>query len=227
MKTKPKTPGGRHLHVKVKTTRKRSNSSQRWLQRQLNDPYVAQAKLLSYRSRAAFKLKEMNERFGFLKPGMNVVDLGAAPGGWTQVAVEAGAKVIAVDLQEMEPLAGAQILQMDFTADGSEEVIIELLGGKLADVVLSDMAASSTGHAKTDHIKIMLLANSAFDFAEKVLASDGVFIAKVLQGGTEGELLKRLKVRFKVVKHVKPPASRKDSSEMYVYAAGFKSAAIT
>ena len=232
MKTKPisrlKGTGGRQLHVPLKTARGRRVSSQRWLQRQLNDPYVIKAKLMGYRSRAAFKLLEINERFDFLKPGMNVVDIGAAPGGWSQVVVgivnpeKSGSKIIAVDLQEIEPMPFVEIEQMDFMDEGSDTKMIEMLGGKQADIVLSDMAASSTGHAKTDHIKIMVLANLAFDFAEKVLAPEGVFVAKVLQGGTESELLKRLKESFKIVKHVKPPSSRKDSSEMYVFASGFK-----
>jgi len=220
--------GGRQLSVRLKTARGRKTSSQRWLQRQLNDPYVAKSKELGYRSRAAFKLIEMNEKVKFLNPGSRVVDLGAAPGGWTQVAIEivkpqlTNGYVLGLDLQEMEPLAGATLLHLDFLQEDAEDIVINELGGKQADVVLSDMAAFSTGHAPTDHLKIMALAETAFCFAEKVLAPGGTFLAKVLQGGTENTLLNRLKQSFKVVKHLKPPSSRKDSSEMYVIALEFK-----
>ncbi len=220
--------GGRQLSVRLKTARGRKTSSQRWLQRQLNDPYVAKSKELGYRSRAAFKLIEMNEKVKFLNPGSRVVDLGAAPGGWTQVAIEiikpqlTNGYVLGLDLQEMEPLAGATLLHLDFLQEDAEEIVIKELGGKQADVVLSDMAAFSTGHAPTDHLKIMALAETAFCFAEKVLAPGGTFLAKVLQGGTENTLLNRLKQSFKIVKHLKPPSSRKDSSEMYVIALEFK-----
>jgi 23S rRNA (uridine2552-2'-O)-methyltransferase len=220
--------GGRQLTVKLKTARGRKTSSQRWLQRQLNDPYVCKAKELGYRSRAAFKLLEMNEKINFLSPGKRVVDLGAAPGGWTQVAIEivkpqlTSGYVLGLDLQEMDPIAGATLLQLDFLEDDAEDIVIQALGGQQADVVLSDMAAFSTGHSPTDHLKIMGLAETAFAFAEKVLAPGGTFLAKVLQGGTENMLLNRLKHSFKIVKHLKPPASRKDSSEMYVIALEFK-----
>lgn len=220
--------GGRQLSVRLKTARGRKTSSQRWLQRQLNDPYVTKSKELGYRSRAAFKLLEMNEKAKFLSPGKRVVDLGAAPGGWTQVAVEivkpqsTGGYVLGLDLQEMEPIAGATLLHLDFLQEDAEEIVLKELGGRQADVVLSDMAAFSTGHGPTDHLKIMDLAETAFCFAEKVLAPGGTFLAKVLQGGTENNLLKRLKKSFKTVKHLKPPASRKDSSEMYVIALEYK-----
>lgn len=220
--------GGRQLAVKVKTARGRKISSTRWLQRQLNDPYVNRAKEIGYRSRAAFKLLEINEKSKFLLPGKRVVDLGAAPGGWTQVAVElikpkqTGGYVLGLDLQEMEAIPDATLLQLDFLQEDAEAIVIEAMGGQQADVVMSDMASFSTGHAQTDHLKIMNLAETAFWFAKKVLAPGGTFLAKVLQGGTESTLLTQLKQSFRVVKHIKPPASRKDSSEMYVIALDFK-----
>ena len=217
--------------MRVKTARGRTVSSQRWLQRQLNDPYVAEAKKRGYRSRAAFKLLQIDDQFRFLKPGGRVVDLGAAPGGWTQVAVErvkpgqggekGGGVVIGIDITPIEPIAGATVLAKDFYDDDAPAVLEKLLGGP-ADVVLSDMAAPSTGHSQTDHIKIMALAETAYDFAKDVLAKGGVFICKVLQGGATGELLKLLKRDFTEVKHVKPPASRSDSAEIYVVALGFR-----
>lgn len=228
MSTSSSQTGGRQLTVRLKTARGRKTSSQRWLQRQLNDPYVSKSKELGYRSRAAFKLLEINEKIKFLSPGKRVVDLGAAPGGWTQVALElvkpqqTGCYVLGLDIQEMEPIAGATLLHLDFLQEDAEEIVIAELGGKQADVVLSDMAAFSTGHAPTDHLKIMALAETAFYFAKKVLAPGGTFLAKVLQGGTENTLLNQLKQSFKTVKHIKPPASRKDSSEMYVIALDFK-----
>lgn len=220
--------GGRGLTVKLKTARGRKISSALWLQRQLNDPYVAQAQQSGYRSRAAFKLLEMDDKHHILKPGAHVVDLGAAPGGWTQVAVArtkalAGqGRVVSLDLQPMEPVPGAHFLLKDFTHDDAPALIIEALGGEKVDVVLSDMAAQASGHAATDHMRIMMLAEMAFDFARHVLKPGGVYLAKVLQGGTEKELLDGLKKHFKTVKHVKPPASRKDSSEMYVLALDFR-----
>jgi 23S rRNA (uridine2552-2'-O)-methyltransferase len=228
MVKKTKQTGGRKLSVKVKTARGRKTSSTRWLNRQLNDPYVLKAKDMGYRSRAAFKLIEINERFKFLKKGQRIVDLGAAPGGWIQVAVEivkpdeTKGYVLGVDLQEIEPIPGAVLLQLDFLDEDAEEKVMEAMGLQKADVVLSDMAASSSGHALTDHLKIMALAETAYEFAEKVLSPGGVFLAKVLQGGTEKQLLNRLKQDFKSVKHVKPPSSRKDSSEMYVIGLDFR-----
>jgi 23S rRNA (uridine2552-2'-O)-methyltransferase len=219
----------------VKTANKRSASSTRWLQRQLNDPYVAEAKKRGFRSRAAFKLLQLDERFHFLKPGARVVDLGAAPGGWTQIAADIvlkngpgkpGGKVVGIDILEMEPVPGAQILHLDFMAEEAPAKLKALLrdGAEAgaADVVLSDMAASATGHQQTDHLKIMALAEADYAFAAEVLAPGGVFIAKVLQGGATGDLLKALKQDFAEVRHVKPPASRKDSAEIYVVALGFK-----
>jgi len=223
-----KGSGSRNLHIKVKTARGRKLSSTRWLQRQLNDPYVLEAKKLGYRSRAAFKLVELDEKFQFLKKGKRVLDLGAAPGGWTQVVVEkVGAtdedetQVVGLDISEMEPLPGAKIIHMDFMDMDAPERIKEALGGPV-DVVLSDMASPATGHPPTDHLRIMGLVEAALEFAYEILAPEGVFIAKVFKGGTENNLLADMKKRFKVVKHAKPPASRPDSAESYVVATGFK-----
>jgi len=218
-------PTGRGLTVRVKSANKRTVSSARWLERQLNDPYVAEAKKQGYRSRAAFKLLQLDDKFHVLKEGARVVDLGAAPGGWCQVAVDRvgeRGKVIGIDLLPMDPIPGADLIQMDFMTDEAPGVLKRLLDGSLANVVLSDMAASATGHAATDHLKIMALAETAYDFAKDVLAKGGTFICKVLQGGATGELLKLLKRDFAEVKHVKPPASRSDSAEIYVVALGFR-----
>ncbi|WP_036260582.1 RlmE family RNA methyltransferase [Methylocapsa aurea] len=221
--------GGRSLKTRVKTARKRSLSSTLWLARQLNDPYVARAKREGLRSRAAYKLIEIDERWHFLKPGQRVVDLGAAPGGWSQVAAravgaEAGrGRVLGIDLLEMEPLPGVEFKVMDFLEAEAPRQLMEWLGGK-ADVVLSDMAANATGHKKTDHLRIIGLVELAADFACEVLAEGGSFLAKVIQGGTEHELLARLKREFAVVRHVKPQASRADSAELYVLATGFRGA---
>ena len=219
-------PSGRGLTERVKTARKRTASSTRWLERQLNDPYVAEAKKRGFRSRAAFKLLQLDERFHFLKPGARVVDLGAAPGGWTQVAGEkvlknGRGKVIGIDILEMDPVPGAEILHLDFMREEAPEKLKALLDGE-ADVVLSDMAAPATGHQQTDHLKIMALAETAHAFAAEVLAPGGTFIAKVLQGGATGDLLKELKRDFEEVRHVKPAASRKDSAEIYVVALSFR-----
>ncbi|MBS7790924.1 RlmE family RNA methyltransferase [Roseococcus sp. SDR] len=214
----------RGTHTNVKTARSRSNASQRWLLRQLNDPYVKAAQAQGWRSRAAFKLIELDERFKLLKPGTRVVDLGAAPGGWSQVALRTLGErghVVALDLLPMDTLAGATILQGDFQDDATEAAVLEALGGP-ADLVLSDMAPNTTGHAATDHLRIMDLASLALDFAVKVLAPGGGFVAKVFQGGSEKAMLENLRRHFAVVRHAKPPASRKDSSELYVVATGFK-----
>jgi len=217
-------PSGRGLTVRVKTSGKRSVSSNRWLERQLNDPYVHEAKKQGYRSRAAFKLLQLDDKFNLLKPGARVVDLGAAPGGWTQVAVarvgERG-HVVGIDLLAIDPIPGADLIQMDFMAEAAPDELKRRLGGP-ADLVLSDMAAASTGHSQTDHLRIIALADAAYDFAKDVLKPDGAFIAKVLQGGATGELLTLLKRDFAQVKHVKPPASRTDSAEIYVVATGFR-----
>jgi 23S rRNA (uridine2552-2'-O)-methyltransferase len=220
---------GRTLKTRVKTARKRSLSSARWLERQLNDPYVARAKQEGLRSRAAYKLIEINDRYRFLKPGQRIADLGAAPGGWSQVCVKlTGAekgrgRVIGIDLVEMLPLPGASFHVLDFSSPEAPLRLKEWLGGS-ADVVLSDMAPNTIGHKKTDHLRIMGLAEQAADFACAVLTGGGVFLAKVFQGGTERDLLARLKSEFSAVRHVKPNASRKDSSELYVLATGFRGA---
>jgi 23S rRNA (uridine2552-2'-O)-methyltransferase len=220
-------PTGRAATVRVKTARGRTGSSQRWLQRQLNDPYVAEAKKRGYRSRAAFKLLQLDDQIRFLKSGARVVDLGAAPGGWTQVAVErvhperGTAVVLGIDLTPVAPIPGATVLAKDFYDEDTPKILREQLGG-LADVVLSDMAASATGDPQIDHLRIMSLAEAAHDFASEVLKPGGTFVAKVLRGGTERALLDRLKHDFVKVRHVKPEASRADSAEMYVVATGFR-----
>ena len=219
--------GGRSLKTRVKTARKRSLSSTLWLERQLNDPYVAKARREGYRSRAAYKLVEMDERWRLFKPGQRIVDLGAAPGGWSQVAVarvkaaQGAGKVVAVDLLEMEPIQGVDFAVKDFNDSDAPDFVKAMLGGQ-ADGVLSDMAANATGHKQTDHLRIVALAELAADFAAEVLAPGGFFVAKVLQGGTEGGLLTRLKRDFAAVRHVKPAASRADSAELYVLATGFR-----
>ncbi len=225
-----KGPGGgqRQMHVRVKTAAKRKVSSQRWLERQLNDPYVVASKRDGYRSRAAYKLKEIDEKHRFLKPGSQVIDLGAAPGGWSQIAAErtqsiAGkGQVVAIDISPMEALAGVEVLHLDFMAEDAEARLKALLRDGHADVVLSDMAAPTIGHTRTDHLRIMGLAEAAAYFACDVLRPGGTFVAKVLQGGTERDLLDLLKKRFAKVQHVKPPASRSDSAELYVLATGFR-----
>jgi len=221
-----KTGGSRQLKVRVKTAGKRTLSSKLWLERQLNDPYVARARREGFRSRAAYKLMEIDDKVHVLSKGARVVDLGAAPGGWSQVAAaRVGApdkgRVVGIDLLPMEPIAGVDFMQLDFLAHDAPEKLKAMLGGK-ADVVLSDMAANATGHARTDHLKIMALVELAFEFAREVLAPGGAFIAKVLQGGTEATLLAALKRDFKSVKHIKPPASRADSAELYLVATGFR-----
>ncbi len=228
-----KRSSSRTASVKVRTAKGRRLSSTLWLQRQLNDPYVQKARKEGYRSRAAYKLIELDEKFHFLKPGQCVIDLGAAPGGWTQVAVErthatdekARKKgvVVGIDLLEISPIGGAALLQNDFMDDAVPELIKAAAGGP-ADIVLSDMAPNTTGHPGTDHLRIMGLCEAAFEFACQVLKPEGVFVAKVFQGGAEKELLIQMKQRFKVVKHAKPKASRADSSEMYVVATGYRPA---
>jgi len=216
--------GARDLRTRLKTAEGRTISSQRWLERQLNDPFVSAARALGYRSRAAFKLKQMNERYKLLKKGMRVLDLGATPGGWSQIAAEVvgpTGKVLAVDINPMDPLPGVLVMQQDFLAEGAEAAIKTALGGR-ADAVLSDMAAPSTGHRPTDHLRIMALAEAAGVFAGEVLAPGGFFVCKVLQGGSERDLLTQLKRSFSIVRHVKPEASRADSAELYVLATGFK-----
>jgi 23S rRNA (uridine2552-2'-O)-methyltransferase len=229
--------GRRELSVRVKTARGRTLSSTRWLERQLNDPYVARARSEGYRSRAAYKLIEINDKLRFLRAGGRVVDLGCAPGGWLQVAVartnadgarpgKATGRVLGVDLQPVDPIPGADIRQLDFLDEGSDEAVKDWLGGA-ADVVLSDMAAPASGHPPTDHLRIIALCEAAAEFARDVLAPGGAFVAKVLRGGAEGTLLAGLKRDFAQVRHVKPPASRADSAETYLVATGFRGAAST
>ena len=214
---------GKDKDTRVRTAKKRSESSTRWLQRQLNDPYVKQAKAEGYRSRAAYKLIEMDEKFGILKGSKRIVDLGIAPGGWAQVArkVVPKAQVVGIDLLEVEPIEGVEIFQMDFMDDDAPRVLEEALGGK-ADLVMSDMAANTVGHKQTDHLRTMGLVEAGAWFAVENLEKGGTFLAKVLAGGTDKDLLDLLKKHFKTVKHAKPPASRKGSSEWYVIAQGFK-----
>lgn len=215
----------RRKAVRVKAKKQRSESSRQWLQRHLNDPYVAAATAEGYRSRAAFKLLQLDEKFGLLKPGQRVVDLGAAPGGWTQVTAKAigkkGSKLIALDLLPIQPIEGVSILQMDFTSDDAPEKLKALLGGP-ADLVLSDMAPNTTGHAATDHIRIMALAEMAAVFALDVLAPGGAFVCKFFQGGAERDILNLLKLHFAKIRHAKPAASRAESSETYLVAQGFR-----
>jgi 23S rRNA (uridine2552-2'-O)-methyltransferase len=226
-----KEPSGtRSLKTRVKTARKRSLASTLWLERQLNDPYVARAKAEGYRSRAAYKLLEIDARYHILKRGQKVVDLGAAPGGWSQIAAakvgatDGAGKVFGIDLLPIDPIPGVDFRQLDFLAPEAPQILTEWLGGP-ADVVLSDMAGNTTGHRKTDHLRIVGLVELAAQFATEILAPGGTFIAKVLQGGTETSLLATLKRQFAEVKHVKPKASRADSSELYVLATGFRGAA--
>jgi 23S rRNA (uridine2552-2'-O)-methyltransferase len=234
MADKPKSRGSaklgnRALAVRVKTAKSRDLASTLWLERQLNDPYVQEAKKLGYRSRAAFKLAQLDDKCQLLKPGMRVVDLGAAPGGWTQIAVErtkaltSKAKIVALDILPMDPVPPAIMLHLDFTKDSAPDALKQALDGE-ADLVLSDMAAPTTGHRETDHIRIIALADMAYEFAAEVLAPGGAFVAKVFQGGSERDLLARLKQDFATIRHVKPPASRAGSAEVYVVAQGFRKA---
>lgn len=223
--------GQRDLKVKVKSARGRKLSSTRWLERQLNDPYVRRAKEEGYRGRAAFKILELDDKYGFLKPGARVVDLGCAPGGWCQVAVPRvnalGDKpgpqgfVLGIDLQEVEPIPGAELHRLDFMEEGADDKVKAWLGGR-ADVVMSDMAAASSGHKQTDHLRIVALCEAAAELAFDVLEPGGTFVAKVLAGGAEQGLQTLLKQRFDKVANVKPPASRSDSSEKFVVATGFR-----
>ena len=224
--------GRRDLKVKVKTARGRKPSSTRWLQRQLNDPYVARAREAGWRGRAAFKLIELDDRHRFLRPGAVVVDLGCAPGGWLQVAAERvnargekrgkpQGRVLGIDLQEVEPVPGAEAHVLDFMEEGADTRLRALIGTGV-DVVLSDMAASATGHKQTDHLRIVALCEAAAEFAFELLAEGGAFVAKVLEGGADATLQAELKRRFERVANVKPPASRADSSEKYVVATGFR-----
>jgi len=220
--------GNRRLAVRLRTARGRKLASTRWLTRQLNDPYVEEAKRIGYRSRAAFKLAEIDDKHPLLRTGMSVVDLGAAPGGWSQISAQrvqlmAGkGRVIAVDVVEMEPISGVTALKLDLTDSESAGRIRDALNGKKADLVLSDMHAPATGHKQTDHLRIMGLVEAALDLAEEILAPGGAFLCKVLQGGADKELVARLNRSFAKVRHVKPKASRAESAEMYVLATGFR-----
>lgn len=222
--------GSRKLAVKLRTAKGRKTASTRWLQRQLNDPYVEEAKRRGYRSRAAFKLIEIDDKYRLLKPGMTVVDLGAAPGGWSQIAAErvgsaeGRGQVLAVDLAAIEPLPGVEALALDVSASDAPAAIRAQLKGGRADVVLSDMASPATGHRPTDHLRVIALVEAALDLAEDVLKPGGTFLAKVFQGGAGGELVSRLKRSFAKVQHVKPKASRPESPEVYVLATGFRGA---
>jgi len=212
------------LHVKVKKNRGRTASSKRWLERQLNDPYVAASKTKGYRSRAAFKIIELDDKFHFFRKGARVLDLGAAPGGWSQIAAQrvgAAGKVVALDILEMEPIDGVAIFLGDMLAAETPDLLKEALGGT-ADVVLTDMAAPTTGHRQTDHLRTSALLEAALDLAEETLRPGGVFVGKAFQGGAASELLQRLKKSFTSVKHVKPPASRSQSVELYLVASGFR-----
>ena len=224
--SKPRAnPSGRSRGktVYVKSARGRKSSSTRWLQRQLNDPYVAEAKRLGYRSRAAFKLMWLDDKYHLLKNAKRIVDLGSAPGGWTQIIVERapkGAEIVAIDILEMDEVEGANFMQMDFMADDAEKKLFSMLSGKV-DLVVSDMANSATGHKQTDHLKTMAMCETAFDFAKKTLAPGGAFVAKVLRGGTEQELLADMKKHFKKIHHAKPDSSRARSTELYMVGLGF------
>lgn len=220
---RPKAEGAgeqRQLTTRVKN-KKAKESSKKWIERQLNDPYVARAKAEGYRARAAYKLIELDDKFHFLKRGARVIDLGAAPGGWAQVAMKRGCKIVGVDLLPIEPLAGAQFFQMDILAPETAPALIAALGGA-PDIVLSDMAANTTGHTKTDQIRTGALAEAAAEFALENLAPGGVFVTKAFQGGLETGVLTRLKQGFTTVRHAKPPASRAESAEVYVVAQGFR-----
>ncbi len=224
----PKTTArGAQKKIRVKTLKNRTVSSARWLERQLNDPYVAAAKAEGYRSRAAFKLIQMNEDLKLLKPGQKIVDLGAAPGGWTQIAVEivkpekTGGRVVAIDILDMPEVPGAEFICLDFMDNSAPEKLTKMIGGR-ADIVMSDMAPPTVGHKQTDHLRIMALAEAAYEFAREILVPGGVFLSKVFMGGAEKDFLNQLKRDFIKVKHVKPHASRADSSEMYVVALGFR-----
>jgi 23S rRNA (uridine2552-2'-O)-methyltransferase len=224
--------GARSMTVHVKAKSRHTASSRAWLERQLNDPYVQAAKRAGWRSRAAFKLIEIDDKHGILKPGQRVLDLGAAPGGWSQVAAKrcgatpesagSGAQVVAIDYLPFDPIPGVEILELDFTAETAEAQLKALLRDGLADVVLSDMAAPTMGHTHTDHLRIMGLAEIAYAFAADVLTPGGAFLCKVFQGGSEGDLLKALKRDFTTIRHIKPPSSRAESAELYVLATGFR-----
>lgn len=212
----------REAKQKVRTAKGRTTASTKWLNRQLNDPYVQKAQMDGYRGRAAYKLLEINEKLDILQPGQTVIDLGAAPGGWCQIAAQKGCKVIGLDLLEIDPIPDVAFFRMDFMDDDAPDTLVGAAGGEKVDIVMSDMAPNTTGHKNTDHLRIMALVEAAYYFARDVLKQDGVFLAKVRQGGTEHELLAQMKKDFKTIKHIKPPSSRKESSETFVIAQGFR-----
>ncbi|NBX65624.1 MAG: RlmE family RNA methyltransferase [Proteobacteria bacterium] len=215
-------PSGRERTQRVKSGKKLKTSSTKWLERHINDPYVHEANKLGLRSRAAFKIMQMDDKLRLIKPGMRVVDLGSAPGGWSQyLGQKKVAKITAIDILPMDPLDGVDFIQMDFTDNEAPTKLKEMMGG-MADVVLSDLSPNTTGHKRTDHLRMVALVEMAWDFAEEVLKPGGAFVAKVFQGGTQDELLSLIKPRFATIKHVKPPASRQESSEVYLVAQGFK-----
>jgi 23S rRNA (uridine2552-2'-O)-methyltransferase len=228
MARRPRGPRGRELKVRLNTARGRTPSQKSWLERQLNDPYVHEARRLGLRARSAFKLMEIDDKYRLLKPGQVVVDLGAAPGSWSQVAAsrirasEGRGRVIAVDMHGIDAIPGVTVLKQDFLEDGAPALLHQALSGQPADVVLSDLAAHATGHRHTDHLRIVALCEAAFAFAREVLKPGGTFLCKVLQGGTEADLLAQLKRDFTTVRHVKPQASRSESAELYVLATGFR-----
>jgi 23S rRNA (uridine2552-2'-O)-methyltransferase len=218
--TKP--PSGREPTKKIKNAKSRKASSATWLMRHINDPYVQRAQRDGYRSRAAYKLLEIDEKHKFIKDGMVAVDLGAAPGGWCQVLQQKNCKkIVAIDLLEISPMAGINFMQLDFMSDEAPQILMDAAGGKV-DLVLSDMAHNTTGHSRTDHIKIIALVEAAYEFARDILKPNGVFLAKVFQGGSEGTLLQQIKRDFTTVRHVKPAASRAESAETYLLAMGFR-----
>lgn len=221
--SKSKKPSGREPSKHVKTAKGRTSSSTRWLKRQLNDPYVQKSQIDGYRSRAAYKIKEIDDKLGFFKPGVRVVDLGAAPGGWAQVAMERRVRtVVGIDLLPITPMEGVTFLEMDFTSDEALEALDKELDGEKVDIVMSDIAPNTVGHKQTDHLRIMGLVEMAYDFAIQNLKPDGIFIAKVFQGGAQQDLVAVAKRDFKAIRHIKPPSSRQDSSETFFIATGFR-----
>lgn len=221
--SKSKKPSGREPSKHVKTAKGRTSSSTRWLKRQLNDPYVQKSQIDGYRSRAAYKIKEIDDKLGFFKPGVRVVDLGAAPGGWAQVAMERRVRtVVGIDLLPIAPMDGVTFLEMDFTSDEALEALDKELDGEKVDIVMSDIAPNTVGHKQTDHLRIMGLVEMAYDFAIQNLKPDGIFIAKVFQGGAQQDLVAVAKRDFKTIRHIKPPSSRQDSSETFFIATGFR-----
>ncbi len=221
--SKKRTPSGREPAKRLKTAKGRTVSSAKWLQRQLNDPYVQKSKIDGYRSRAAYKIKEIDDKLGFFKPGVTVVDLGSAPGGWAQVAMERHVKkIVGIDLLPIDPIPGVVFLEMDFTEEDALDALNHELDGEKVDLVMSDIAPNTVGHKQTDHLRIMALVEMAYDFALNTLKPDGLFIAKVFQGGAQQDLVAQAKKDFKTIRHIKPPSSRQDSSESFFIASGFR-----